>query len=68
MPGDYNLTSDQLRVKYGSWGSHPRHPVEDWQAEVADDETRLGYWDWLEQRIAIDQDDNETIAPAEAGE
>lgn len=29
------------------WGSDPDHPVEDWQAEASEDNTRLGYWDWV---------------------
>lgn len=29
------------------WDSDKEHPVEDWQAEVASDDTRLGYWDWV---------------------
>ncbi|WP_289101026.1 hypothetical protein [uncultured Marinobacter sp.] len=29
------------------WGSHELYPVEDWQYEVSNDETRLGYWDWV---------------------
>lgn len=29
------------------WDAHPDHPLEDWQSEVANDDTRLGYWDWV---------------------
>lgn len=29
------------------WDQHPDYPVEDWQSEVANGDTRLGYWDWL---------------------
>ena len=31
-----------------TWGSDPFYPVGDWQYEVANDETRLGYWEWVE--------------------
>jgi hypothetical protein len=31
----------------GYWGEHPVHPVSDWQRQVADGETRLGYWEWV---------------------
>lgn len=34
------------------WAEHPDHPVADWQAEVANDDTRLGYWDWVAARLA----------------
>lgn len=29
------------------WHSDPNHPVEDWQYEVANGDTRLGYHEWL---------------------
>jgi len=32
----------------GTWGEHPDYPVSDWQYEVANGDTRLGYWDWVE--------------------
>lgn len=36
---------------YGHWGEHPDHPVADWQHQVANSDTRLGYWQWVENRI-----------------
>ena len=35
----------------GHWGQHPDHPAEDWRYEVGNNDTRLGYWDWVEDRI-----------------
>ena len=32
------------------WGSDPDFPVGDWQYEVSNDETRQGYWEWVEQK------------------
>ncbi|KHK90369.1 hypothetical protein [Novosphingobium malaysiense] len=29
------------------WSEDPEYPVADWQAEVADGGTRLGYWAWV---------------------
>lgn len=29
------------------WAEDTTHPVEDWQFEVANDDTRLGYWEWV---------------------
>ena len=29
------------------WASDPNYPVDEWQYEVAEDSTRLGYWDWV---------------------
>jgi len=34
----------------GVWGEHPAHPVSDWQYEVANGDTRLGYWEWAAHR------------------
>lgn len=31
---------------------HPDYPVAEWQAEVADDDTRLGYWARVAARLA----------------
>lgn len=30
------------------WQGDPDHPVDDWKVEVANDDTRLGYRDWVE--------------------
>ena len=40
-----------LEDRFGYWGEHPDHPVSDWQAEVSNDETRLGYWYWVEDKL-----------------
>ena len=53
---DYGLTAEQLRDKYGGyWEEHPKYPITDWHHEVADDNTRLGYWEWAAQRIEEDE-------------
>lgn len=33
--------------KENIWQSHPDHPKEDWQAEVANNDTHIGYWDYV---------------------
>ena len=35
----------------GMWGSYPDHPVSDWQDEVSQHDTILGYWDWVVDQI-----------------
>lgn len=32
------------------WAGDPAHPADDWKAEVANDDTRLGYLDWIKAR------------------
>ena len=39
---------------HGVWSDHPDFPSSDWKEEVANDETRLGYWDWVQN--AMEQD------------
>ena len=36
------------------WATHARFPVSDWKYEVANDDTRLGYRDWLYDKLASD--------------
>jgi hypothetical protein len=43
--------TEELRNKYGHWGYHPDFPVKDWRHEVADNDTRLGYWEWIAARM-----------------
>ncbi|WP_304526880.1 hypothetical protein [Halomonas sp. I5-271120] len=42
------------------WGEHPEHPLDVWQSEVADDDTRLGYWAWVLVRIEQEEEDEES--------
>lgn len=30
------------------WADDPDYPADDWKAEVSNDDTRLGYWQWVE--------------------
>lgn len=33
------------------WGEHPEYALSDWRREVTENETRLGYWDWVKCRV-----------------
>jgi len=48
-----------LEQQYGYWGEYPSplYSVREWQNEVADLNTKLGYWDWVE--VQIEQSDYE---------
>lgn len=35
------------------WSEHPDHRRDDWQDEVFDSATNLGYWDWVENRLSM---------------
>ena len=32
------------------WGERPGHPIDDWKYEVRNDDTRMGYWEWVVAR------------------
>lgn len=60
---DHLLDVEELMNKYGSRGEHPNHPASDWQAQVANDDTRLGYWDWLVNELATAAEDSTESDP-----
>jgi hypothetical protein len=35
----------------GTWGEEWHHEVGAWAEEVANEDTRLGYWEWVANRI-----------------
>lgn len=39
--------ADALRDQHSESGEHPDYLVRDWQYEVANGYTRLGYWEWV---------------------
>jgi len=43
----------------GAWGEHPDHPVASWMSEVANGDTRSGYWRWVAHRAEADAADPE---------
>ena len=38
----------------GELGENPDYPVADWQDEVANGDTRKGYWDWVIAQVDLD--------------
>jgi hypothetical protein len=41
-----------MRGAGGYWQEHPDWPSAAWREEVANEETRQGYWFWVVSRIA----------------
>lgn len=39
------------------WDEHADYPLADWQHEVAEDNTRLGYVEWVSHQQEADADD-----------
>ena len=42
-------------LEENSWASHDNYPVEDWQYEVMNNDTRLGYRDWLYNKLSNEE-------------
>jgi len=36
----------------GYWGEHPDYSVSCWKWAVTNEDTRLGYWEWVENQLA----------------
>lgn len=63
---ELNLTKDEIttiweemglaigrlkaQLQIAGWTEHPAFPRADWKAEVAADDTSLGYWDWVSHK------------------
>lgn len=41
------------------WEENADYPIADWKYEVANDDTRLGYWDWIENREEMNSSDDD---------
>jgi hypothetical protein len=37
---------------YDYWDEHPDYPLSDWQELVAENTTRQGYWEWVNNNLA----------------
>ena len=51
MPEDSEL--EQFKEQHGGHWSEtgdPDYPIEDWKTEVANGDTRMGYWEWAYQQ------------------
>ena len=46
-------SAQELIEEYGVWGEYPAYPVEDWQFEVENEDTRQGYWEWVEYSLNL---------------
>lgn len=53
------LTEQVLIDRYGFWGEHPDHSVSDWRYEADNDDTRLGYWSWVIDKIRMAAEDDD---------
>lgn len=60
---EVGLTANELADKYGtdhSWGEHPAFNRRHWKNEVANGDTQIGYWQWVQSEIEQSQNDEIT--------
>jgi len=43
------------------WGEDTGHPRADWQHDVSDDNTSLGYWDWVDSIKECEDEETATL-------
>jgi hypothetical protein len=46
----------RLEAAHGHWGEDSQYILADWQHEVANDTTRLGYWEWVAPQYALTEE------------
>jgi len=55
---DSTLSADDLDVHYRSnGGEQPDYVRADWRYEVANEDTTVGYWDWVAHKLSIEYED-----------
>lgn len=37
---------------YDYWDTHPDHTLNDWQYACDNNDTRMGYWEWVAEKLA----------------
>ena len=56
----YNMQRSQFIEEHsdkGYWGEYAKYPVSDWKHEVANNDTRESYWDWV--MVKVDEEECE---------
>lgn len=45
-----HIAAQERYAAFPHWAEHVDYPLQDWQQEVANEDTRLGYWAWVENQ------------------
>jgi hypothetical protein len=48
---------EEIRQRQGTWAELPEYPRHAWRHEVEEQNTQLGYWDWVEHQLEADNND-----------
>jgi hypothetical protein len=57
---------EQLIAEHGYWDEHPEYGLEDWEYDVVNGHTRLGYWPWVTSKL--DEQEEEESEDSEDAE
>lgn len=41
----------------GIWGEHRKYTRHEWKHEVLSDNSQRGYWDWVDAKIEMEEED-----------
>lgn len=47
------------RIDKSWWDVDSEFPLEDWKYEVVNNDTRLGYWDWVQIQRTLERDEDD---------
>lgn len=57
LQAKYDAIGDTDQGPHGQWGQHPVFTMEEWREDVANGDTRRGYWDWVQCNIETHPED-----------
>lgn len=63
MAEEYDHSSAKEDERNDYWGEDEDCPSEDWRYDVANGDTRLGYWEWVEHQNEQRQNDRFCYGP-----
>jgi len=54
------VSVEQLKEAHGgTWGEHIDYPVADWVMDATNNDTRLGYWEWVANMLEAREDSDD---------
>lgn len=54
------IVREEKKAERDPWGEDPEYSRADWCHVAGDNDTSLGYWDWVDRKREIDSEDEET--------
>ena len=59
----YAVRKMSQRERDDTWSEHPKYPRSWWNQEAGNDDTHIGYWDWVESQIEQNGEEEEEEDP-----